>query len=317
MPPTATISQEQRLILLKYQNYLEVWRLATTATRNEPGTHDISLKEQPRKLLELKSKHGKGIIDAKISPDGTWIIYTTPALVKIFHFETKTSEKPDLIKVETPEGMTGAQKILFNDKSDTLFVSKSNKTIQIFTLGSNAWEFEQTIDMANHLNGTIRQLELSSCSKYLAALSCNGDIVIYHCQKKWQKLLSLPKHSHCPTSMAFRPDSKSIVVAFADQKVFEYNFKEMCFGFSCFADCGNTKHPITGIAFDPRRSDVVLLQTELGIHVLRILEDDEGDRDDSIVALKKNKKGDERRDLEGRTVVKTVKEYEVRKFFYF
>lgn len=313
MPPSATISQELRLILLKYQDYLEVWRLGTTATRNEPGTHDISLKEQPKKLLELKSKHGKGIIDAKMSPDGTWIVYSTPVLVKMFHFETKTSDKPELFNVETPEEMVGAQRILFNDKSDTLFISKPNKSVQIFTLGSNSWELQQTIDMSSHLNGTIRQLELSYCSKYLAALSCNGDIVIFHYQKKWQKFLSLPKHSHCPTTMAFRPNSKSIVVAFVDQKVFEYNFKDMCFVFSCFADCGNQKHPITGVVFDPRRSDVVLLQTELGIHILRTVEDDDEESgNNSIIRLKKNKKGDERRDVEGRTVVKTVKEYEVR-----
>lgn len=316
-PPSATISQEQRLILLKYLNYLEVWRLGTVATRNEPGTHDISLKEQPKKLLELKSKHGKAIIDAKISPDGTWIVYSTPFLVKIFHFETKPSEKPELINVETPEEMSGAQKIVFNHKSDTIFVTKANKIVQIFILGSNSWQYQQSIDMSHHLNGSIRQMDLSSCSTYLACLSWNGDVVIFHCPKKWEPLLVLPKHSHCPTAMAIRPNSKSIVLAFADQKVFEYNFNEMRFVFSCFADCGNSRHPITGIVFDPRRSDVVLLQTELGIHVLRQLEEDEvGDEgignESPMVRVKKNKKGDERKDLEGKMVVKTVKEYEVR-----
>ncbi|XP_063702015.1 U3 small nucleolar RNA-associated protein 4 homolog [Culicoides brevitarsis] len=311
--PSATISQEQRTILLKYQNYLEIWRLGTTEARDEPGRHDISLKNQPKKLLELKSKHGKHIIDAKLSPNGSWIVYTTPELTKIFNFVAAEDQIPDLRIVDVPEEMLGAQKIAFNGASDVIFASNSNKSIQIFTLGVDSWQHTTTIDTSGHLSGVIRQLEVSSCGKFLAVMSSGNDVVLYHYQKKWQKLLSLPKHSHAPTAMGFRPQCKSIVVAFADQKVFEYNFKEMSFVFSSFVDCGNTKHAIKGVTFDPRRADVVLLHTELGINVLRMMteeEEEDEEQNNSIIRLKKNKKGSERRDPEGKTVVKTVKEYE-------
>lgn len=307
--PSATISQEQRLILLKYVNYLEVWRLGTVGTKNEQETSEIMLKDHPKKLLELKSKNGHSIIDAKMSSDGKWIAYSTSSFVKMFHFETKTLQKPVLTNVEVPKEMMETKILIFNHKSDTIYVTKSNTVIEKFILVSNVWQYQQSIDLSNNLNGSIRQLQLSACSKYFACLTSNNEIAIFHLNKKWDLLLVLPKHSHPATAMAFRPNCKSIVIAFSDQKVFEYNLEEKCFIFTCFADCGNSRHPIIGITFDPRRPEVVLLQTELGIHVLSELENDDDGNEEEESSMKKNKKGDERRS--GRYKVKTVKNCEV------
>lgn len=163
--PSATLT-DNRMILLKYQNYLELWRLGSTGKSSElmerpmngGGDADsktrLSLSESPVKLIELLSRSQEPLVCASISPNGKWMTYSTAAHIRLFMLQMPRvdDEKPELhaIKPHIPDHYSSAAISLFSPDSKQLFLYKTTTgEVTVFELFDENQEidFKQNISL--------------------------------------------------------------------------------------------------------------------------------------------------------------------------
>lgn len=91
--PCASVAERQRIILLKYFNYLEVWRLgkATDAVQLCDDETDkgkfLTLERGIEKLMELRSRADEPIVCAAIAPDSSVFVYSTEFTIRLFRMD--------------------------------------------------------------------------------------------------------------------------------------------------------------------------------------------------------------------------------------
>lgn len=90
--PCAVVATSFRLLLLKYFNYLQVWRLGRStdnvqlSDENDRQKKFLSLNENSKNLVTVRVK--EPITCASISPNGMFLIYSTASTVKLFQLDT-------------------------------------------------------------------------------------------------------------------------------------------------------------------------------------------------------------------------------------
>lgn len=140
--PFIGLSDEKRLILLKYFNYLEIWKLGKTCGKLETnyeddGKKNLTMIESPAKLLELRSKKDEPIVSTSISPDGNWLIYSTNSTIRLYRFEVITGP-PTLTQIKIlPEEFSVSSHIVFSPDSKTIFLAKRSGVIDVFELSED------------------------------------------------------------------------------------------------------------------------------------------------------------------------------------
>lgn len=92
--PCAVVAKSSRFLLLKYFNYLEVWKLGrpndNIQLSDDVQRKFLSMAENLEKLVELRSKGREPITCASISPDGMFLIYSTENVVRLFQLDVNT-----------------------------------------------------------------------------------------------------------------------------------------------------------------------------------------------------------------------------------
>lgn len=95
--PCSVVAPEKRILLLKYSNYIELWKLGTPSdslylTEEEDDPKKVfTLKEGLEKLLEFRAKHDAAIVCSTISPDGNFFVYSTVDAIRIFRIKYEVS----------------------------------------------------------------------------------------------------------------------------------------------------------------------------------------------------------------------------------
>lgn len=162
--PSAVLTNN-RQILLKYPNYLELWRLGAPGKTNElverqmvtngdgskRDQHDrLSLAEQPLKLLELLSRSQAPLVSASISPNGKWLTYSTATHIRLFQVTSGEGEKAELhpIKPHIPDHYASAAISVFSPDSKQLFLYKTCGEVTVFEL----FEENQEIDFKQNIS---------------------------------------------------------------------------------------------------------------------------------------------------------------------
>lgn len=93
--PCAVVAMAARLMLLKHVDYLEIWRLGRPSDNIQLGDDDhaekkfFSLDENREKLFELRSINHEPIKCASISPNGSFLFYSSESTVRLFRFDTQ------------------------------------------------------------------------------------------------------------------------------------------------------------------------------------------------------------------------------------
>lgn len=165
--PAATVT-DNRLILLKYANYVEVWRLGTSGKANTEESEQqllrsnsekkdlvnplaaLSLTENPLKLVELLSRSQDPLVSTSISPDGKWLTYSTATHIRLFLLQTNgENEKMELtpIKPLVPDHYSAAALTVFSPNSKHMFLYKTTGEITVFEL----FEENQEIDFKQNI----------------------------------------------------------------------------------------------------------------------------------------------------------------------
>lgn len=299
--PFARAAEENRLMLMQYVNFLEVWKLAgatemieefqkssnapeslfdddddSTAvavptTRQDSKLYRIS--EFPEKLLELRSKGDEMILCSSISHNGRWIAYSTQTAVRLFRFEMQEDSKPKLKVVkEIPKEFSPCIKLEFSKDSSTLMTVSSDAQCHVFTLEADSIELKESFDASQYHSDLIHLISLSDCNKYLVLASLCNNISVWNVKRnKWTFSKVLPKYSSPATSINIRQSAPVLVVSFSDNKLFEYNLDTHLIQFSTRlqAKLSTAESVITNICLDPRSADDIIFCQNNSINVLK------------------------------------------------
>uniref|UniRef100_A0A182J1I7 Anaphase-promoting complex subunit 4-like WD40 domain-containing protein n=1 Tax=Anopheles atroparvus TaxID=41427 RepID=A0A182J1I7_ANOAO len=297
--PAAIVATESRTVLLRYVNYLEVWTLARQA--GEPSGAGGN------KMLQIRSKNDEHILCAAISPNGRWIVYSTESTVRLLRYDHNPTDpaKSRLQRMRnTPEQFGVSCRVDFMHDSNGFFLYASNGTINFFacSTGDEFFDHKQSIEGSRWLSEVIHLSAVSLCGSYLVCADVASAIVVFErsanvvSQGKWKRSISLPRYRLPPTALAIQPGRTRLAVAFADHKLFLYDFDQFQFVFSTYLrlagpDCGSPNHPIAAIVFDPRNESALILQNESHILTVRFGEaaGDDSSTADTAVGAKRRK----------------------------
>ncbi|XP_023934231.1 U3 small nucleolar RNA-associated protein 4 homolog [Bicyclus anynana] len=157
--PRSSVCAGKKLLLLRYSNYLEVWKLGSYAVNkngnvilnntnikkeikqentrtqleedteviapNEIDRHDkkqkqtLKLTEQPLKLVSIQAKGKKQIKCCELSPSGELVVYSTESHIRMLKLECDDESNISLTKVLI-SGITCCDRVAFTADSRTL-----------------------------------------------------------------------------------------------------------------------------------------------------------------------------------------------------
>lgn len=314
--PFAMTAEQSRMMLMIYPNYLELWKLATAndnvdeektelieaddgedtelesfksfSNGHKSGFYKIS--KYPEKYLELRSKQDEMVVCAAISNNGKWISYSTTTSVRLFHFDIILGSKPDLKRVKNiPSELTNCTSMTFSHDSNTL-ITLNGLSCMLFDLSSGLIEHHQTISLADYHKDLIHLLAVSSCSKYLTFASLCNNVSIWSMKKgKYAYSNNLPKYTCPPTSIKIRVNHPTLVIAYADNRIFEYDLEEFYIQFGM--NLAESRFAIQDICLDPRNPNTIIFNHNNSIVVLKKASES-GEQKSS----KRSKKSNENRD---------------------
>lgn len=316
--PFAMTAEEARMMLMIYPNYLELWKLATandlslteektdsTEVEDEESVTELDsfkslinghksnfykISKYPEKLLELRSKQDEMIVCAAISNNGKWISYSTATSVRLFHFDIVQGSKAELKRVKNiPNELTNCTSMTFLHDSYAL-ITLSGNACMIFDLSSGLVEHHQTISLAEYHKDLIHLMTVSSCSKYLAFASLCNNVSIWNLKiGKYVYSNNLPKYTCPPTSIKIRVNHPTLVIAYADNRIFEYDLEEFYIQFGM--NLTESRFAIQDICLDPRNSNTIIFAHNNSIMVVRKTSDTDDQK-----SSKRSKKSSEKRD---------------------
>uniref|UniRef100_A0A7N8WQ27 UTP4 small subunit processome component n=1 Tax=Mastacembelus armatus TaxID=205130 RepID=A0A7N8WQ27_9TELE len=177
-------------LLFQFTEHLELWKLGES-----DGHGDLPLKKKPEKLLHLKKKGDNHICCSALSPCGGWMAYSTVSSVRLYRLQYINNDISITKMSKLPKGLVSAHRLCFSSDSSKLFASSSHSVIVI----------------------SLNQLEC----KYLYTLKPKSGE--YRVLTTHQLHCTVPVHSSCPTAIAIHPVTSNLVMAHADQQIFEYS----------------------------------------------------------------------------------------------
>lgn len=292
------MAPQERLLLLRYTNYLEIWRMGSSLEQQElteeivpTNQKFLALDTVPEKLLEFKSKNDESIVCSALSPNGRWLCYSTQKEIRLFQFiagkskDGKQTQATQLIRVkDLPEQFAPASHVTFiADSMRLLIVNRDTKQIVIFSIltpseeilnysSSPTLDFVECIDTSKHIKDSIKLFTVSLCGSYILAASADRTIAVWSVYqgKHFKHLINLPRYTAATSALAIHAEQPRVVAAFADGKIFEYDMEEMCFTCSDIDRfvSNSENFPITSIVLDPRNPNIFVMQNDAKMFVL-------------------------------------------------
>lgn len=175
-----------------------------------------------------------------------------------------------------PEQLTACRKCAFSSDSQTIYLAKTNLTVDVFRLliseDAVDIDFATSIDLSKFLKGPISHLILSECGNYLVCADICCNITVWRQNKRnWTHHINLPKYHVSPVSIAIHKNSPKLVAAFADGKIFEYHLEEMkftCATTTLFVE-NQDRFAIKNIAPDPKNENIITVHNDTHLFVLK------------------------------------------------
>lgn len=283
-PPCATICRKSRCILLRYTNYLELWRLGS-ATKEPPELVRSSmlhqLDEEPMKLLQLQTKGDESIISYAVNKDSKTIVYSTDTHVRVFNFDVMEGDA-QLSRNDTDLSMKRIQKMLFSPNGK-LFIAINNdgseSTITVFKVDKKSLSLIGSFQTTKESIKNVSLVCFSPDSKYLVCTDRQRGVAVYfigdgitaESLKAWQ----LPKYSCPATAIAVQKSTLNLVIAYSDHKIVEYNIPTNNYTeFSNNLQSRLSKQwlarpfPITNIMFDSHNKDIIIMQDDSSVYII-------------------------------------------------
>ena len=226
-PPCVTVCRKSRCILLRYSNFLELWRLGESKNFQDsvPVGTLHQLKEEPVKLLTLKTKDEENIITCAVNKTSKIIVYSTDSHLRVFNFDVVDGDA-SLCRNDTDIPLNRVQKILFSPNNKRLITINNDgngNTVTFYDIKKSRLRHFGTFQTDNESIHYVGLACFSPDGKYLICSDSESRIVIYHVDgdltveslKPW----SLPRYSYPATAMTVQEDTLNLVVVYSDHKV--------------------------------------------------------------------------------------------------
>ncbi|XP_023334563.1 U3 small nucleolar RNA-associated protein 4 homolog, partial [Eurytemora carolleeae] len=137
------VAADAGILMLKYRNYLELWRLGETVQGSGAVGSNLPLSREPVKLIQIKSKDDP-IICSTISRDARWLAYCTLNTIRVFKLEgCKYSEEqdpdepPTISRLKIREDIDHPHHLVFyqnKDGDNCLLVATENGSLKAYTI---------------------------------------------------------------------------------------------------------------------------------------------------------------------------------------
>ena len=226
-PPCVTVCQKSRCILLRYPNFLQLWKLGTSSKTKKamhPGML-YTIEENPINLLQLRTKNDESIISYAISKDSRIIVYSTDTHIRLYNFDVIDGQ-PQLMRNYIDLGVNRVQKMLFSPngkKFITINNNASENIVTLFDVEKLRLKLEGSFVTTKQGLGNIGLVCFSPDSTYLICADRAGLVVIYPLNEIFDpessNVIPLPRYSCPPTAMAVQKDTSNLVVVYSDHKV--------------------------------------------------------------------------------------------------
>ncbi|XP_015116456.1 U3 small nucleolar RNA-associated protein 4 homolog [Diachasma alloeum] len=288
--PCVTICRKSRCILLRYSNYLELWRLGTSNTIDSPDRNGYvkekngmvyQLEEDPIKLLELRTKKNEGIISYAITKDSKMIIYSTDNHVRVFNFDIVEGDAM-LTKSESDFSVGRIQMMMFSP-NNKLFVTANNENgfnqVNVFKVEHKRFALKCSFNSGKQKLKNIGLMCFSPDNEFLICGDLEGRVVSYlvqECDAEEPEFWVLPSYECPATAMAVQQESNNLVIVYADHKIVEYNLSRRQYTeFSNNLQTRIPNHwltrsfPIVNITFNPNDQNVIILHDDTTVYVVQ------------------------------------------------
>ncbi|XP_012274554.1 U3 small nucleolar RNA-associated protein 4 homolog isoform X1 [Orussus abietinus] len=283
-PPCVTVCKKSRCILLRYTNYLELWKLASTSKTSQNSSHVQTthwLGEEPIKLLQLKTKGDEPIISCAINKDSKTIVYSTDTHVRVFNFDVIDGDA-QLARNDIDLTLPRVQKMLFSPNGK-LFVAINNdgngNTIVFFRVEKKLLWLAGSVRTPKDSMDNIGLMCFSPDSGYLLCADQRSRIVVYKIDRELstESIQSwyLPKYNCAPTAIAVQKSTLNLVIVYSDHKILEYNIPKR--QFTEFSNNLESRlphqwlarpFPVTNVTFDPNNENVIILHDDTTVYVI-------------------------------------------------
>ncbi|KAK3576371.1 hypothetical protein CHS0354_018919 [Potamilus streckersoni] len=268
-----SVAREAKVVLLRYPDYVEVWKLGHTDKEKGENGDILPLRSNPVKLIQLKSKSSEPVICAAISHDATFLAYSDVDTVRVYSISLKQKDlmQPQvsmkrLCSSPSSSQSDGTHCMAFTRNSKRL-IKVAPSRIHILSLEHEEVELQHTFHIPHHQD-SFHLLSLSPDDVLAAITDHQCNIYLYNLETK-QYICNLPKYKCQATALSFSPDSTELVVAYADQMIYEFSvlgqeYTEWCKQNSKkYPDQWMKRHnKITHIMYNPHNPQQILLSDE-------------------------------------------------------
>ncbi|XP_058803857.1 U3 small nucleolar RNA-associated protein 4 homolog isoform X2 [Phymastichus coffea] len=254
-PPCIYVCSKSRCILLRYHNFLELWRLGDIAKSN-------TTFERPGHFI---------------------IVYSTESHIRVFNFNVIQGHA-QLNKQDSDIPLKKkVYKMLFSANSKILATvsNEEGKTvITLYTLNKEHYlSFHGCFTTDKEDIKTVGLLCFSPDNKYLICSDYQSHIIAYNIEgdlspESLQAWL-LPKYTCPPTAMAIQKDTNNLVIVYSDHKIVEYSIpkrKYTEFSNNLQGRLPNQwlarPFPITNIAFDQNNENIIIMHDDTTVFVI-------------------------------------------------
>ncbi|XP_053402678.1 U3 small nucleolar RNA-associated protein 4 homolog [Mercenaria mercenaria] len=221
------VARDVNIILLQYTYHIEVWRLGFTDKTGANGDI-LTLRSNPIKLIQLKTKGGAPVFCCGISHDATLMAYSDCETVRLYNInlenlksiQPSVSMKRILQADDIPPD--GAHCLCFTSDKTRLVTVTSSSCVQICSIQHGKVSVEHTFP---ELSDNIHLLDVSRDDTLTAVADHDCNVHVYSLESL-QHVCSVPRQNHQVSALSFSPDSKMLVMAYTNQKIFEFDISQ-------------------------------------------------------------------------------------------
>lgn len=221
------VAGDVNVILLQYMYHLEVWRLGFT-DKNGANGDILPLRSNPIKLIQLKTKGGAPIFCSDISQDATLLAYSDCENVRVYsiNLENLMSIQPSVsmrrISLSPDSPPDGAHCLCFTKDKKRLISITTASRLQISSVQHGKVQCEHTF---SEISDSIHLLSVSMDGSRAAVADHTCNVHVYDLESL-QHVCSVPKQNSQVSALSFSPDSNLIVMAYTNQKIFEFDISK-------------------------------------------------------------------------------------------
>ncbi|XP_021354658.1 U3 small nucleolar RNA-associated protein 4 homolog [Mizuhopecten yessoensis] len=243
------VARDAELVVLKYTDYLEVWRLGYTNKTSETDGEILPLQSNPLNLVQLKNKSSEPIICFAISSHGNVVAFSDQDSIRAYKLVIKNKElinpsvsikKLKLYMTEDSTAPLPAHHMLATTNGDTIVTATVCGSIQVLRVEDSYVKVDHAFSGSKERVASITVMCMCPDDRLVAVGDSGRNVTIYDIIRK-QIVCRLPQYSCQVTALAFSLSGKELVMTYADQLVYEFDIAEQ--EYSTWSKNNSTKFP--------------------------------------------------------------------------